>query len=163
MDQASIKLPAKKSPACAKRYSEHEREQILQDYHLSGLSPYRYCRDKSVTRETLIKWLGISPKKKKRATDSSDVFFKIQMNGSAQSPMIIRLPYDCSIEIYHPRPIFNRVCKWFMTGIPVAQPLVCNRSWEIVFQENCNVTATRPINDLLPTIRQPNCMDAGLT
>ena len=105
MDQASIQLPAKKSPACAKRYSEHERKQILQDFHLSGLSPYRYCRDKSVTRETLIKWLGISPKKEKRATDSSDGFFKIQMNGSAQSPMIIRLPYDCSIEIYHPNQI----------------------------------------------------------
>jgi len=105
MDQASIQAPAKKSPTCAKRYSQHEREEILKDFHKSGLSPYRYCLDKTVTRDTLIKWLGVSPTKKQKNVGSTDGFFKIQMNGSAQSPMIIRLPYDCSIEIYHPNQI----------------------------------------------------------
>lgn len=102
MDQASIQAPAKKSPSSAKRYSKLEREQILQDFHQSGLSPYRYCRDKTITRDTLVKWLGSSPKKMVKKTIQKDEFLRIQMNAPSQSPMIIRLPSDCSIEIYHP-------------------------------------------------------------
>jgi hypothetical protein len=101
MDHASIQAPAKKSAVSGKRYSKGEQDQILLDFQRSGLSPYQYCRNKSIARETLIKWLGCSPKKSMRSKAQDDRFFRIQMQGPPPSPMIIRLPHDCSIEIYH--------------------------------------------------------------
>ncbi|MDC0325144.1 hypothetical protein OAM01_00130 [bacterium] len=103
MDQASPPLTSKKSTA--KRYSLEEREQILKEFHQSGLSAYRFCQDRLLTNDTLLKWLSPGQKKTKKILTSNSGFVKIQMDSGAQQPMIIRLPRGCSIEIYHPNQI----------------------------------------------------------
>jgi len=102
MDQESSGSPSRKKTRCAKRYSLEEREQILKEFHQSGLSAYRFCQDRLLTNDTLLKWLSPGQKKTKKTLTSNPGFVKIQMDSGAQQPMIIRLPRGCSIEIYHP-------------------------------------------------------------
>jgi hypothetical protein len=106
MDQESSGSPSRNKTRCAKRYSPEEREQILNEFHQSGLSASRFCQDKLLTKDTLLKWLSPGQKKTKKATTSNAGFVKIQMDSNSQQPMVIRLPHGCSIEIYHP----NQVC-----------------------------------------------------
>jgi hypothetical protein len=105
MDQESSGSPSRKKTRCAKRYSLEEREQILKEFHQSGLSAYRFCQDRLLTNDTLLKWLAPGQKKTKKTSTSNSGFVKIQMDSHAQQPMIIRLPRGCSIEIYHPNQI----------------------------------------------------------
>ena len=77
MGQASPESTSRKRTT--RRYSQEEREQILREFHQSGLSAYRFCQDRLLTRDTLLKWLAPDQKTLKRLQPLMQVFSKSRM------------------------------------------------------------------------------------
>ena len=83
MDQASPESTSRKRTI--RRYSQEERKQVLREFHQRGLSAYRFCQDRLLTRDTLLKWLAPYQKNTKAAPASNAGFVKIQDASSGKS------------------------------------------------------------------------------
>jgi transposase-like protein len=75
------------------RYSDEEREELVELYRQSGYSVSRFCREMELSHATLKRWLGRSPARACFVEVSADSLSRVSAS------LVARLPNGISLEL----------------------------------------------------------------